>query len=908
MKRLLLPAIALIFIMSLATDSYSSPNRFAKAQFVPDESIVKLKRHVDITSLPLQSLGVRQYKQIMKHTNKHIVEHGLDRLFLLKINALRHKEIIYRLKRNPNIEYAEPNYIVHTYITPNDPDFEQLYGLHNTGQTGGTPDADIDAPEVWDIPSGNENNPVVIAVIDTGVDYNHEDLIGNMWQNPGEVDGNNTDDDGNGYVDDVNGWDFFNDDNDPMDDHSHGTHCAGTIGAVGDNGLGVVGVNWNIKIMPLKFLDANGYGTTADAIEAISYATIMGVDVMSNSWGGGGHSQALKDAIAAANGVEILFVAAAGNSASNNDSSPHYPSNYNIPNVVAVAATDHNDEKASFSSYGPESVDLGAPGVDIYSTVPADGYAFKSGTSMATPHVSGVAGLIRDRFPTLTIDQLKLRLLYSTDPIPSLDGITLTGGRLNAFNSLEDDTTPPGGVANLTAISSTFNSVTLRWTATDDDGYGGEPASLYDVRYSTSQNFDFDSATSVTGESTPQEPGLEETFTVTGLSHDTTYYFRVKVFDDVGNSSLSNEVHRTTVTLMEIFYDDMEEGPNGWIADSLWEWGIPTYASGPGSAYSGSKVWGTNLDGDYGDNYLLEKLTSEAIDLTSVASALLVFRNWYHTEARYDGGVIEISTDGGATWQYADYEGYDYTLGCSNPLPNDWDAFTGSSGGWRQETVDLAPYVGHWVQLRFAFASDCSISNYPGWYIDDVSILGEGDLGPNQPPFADAGGPYTGIEDEPVTFDGSASNDPEGGSLTYSWDFGDSSTGTGVRPSHVYRYVGTFPVTLIVNDGQLNSQPSVTDVLITDAVNITKAVYNASKKELIVEATSSSGGNAILTVIDHGEMTYNSKRNSYKLQAKNVTDPGPTATVQSDLGGEDMKGVEVKGGGGPGKNGGKKNK
>ncbi|MEK6984396.1 MAG: S8 family peptidase [Nanoarchaeota archaeon] len=249
---------------------------------------------------------------------------GLDRIYLLsmKDDADMHT-VIRELSNNPAVEYAEPNYIVRINAVPNDPNFGLLYGLHNTGQTGGTVDADIDAPEAWDIQTGSNN--VVVAVIDTGVDYSHSDLSANMWANAGEIPNNGLDDDSNGYIDDFRGWDFVNIDNNPMDDNGHGTHVSGTIGAIGDNGFGVAGVNWRVKIMPLKFLDAGGFGSSADAVLAIQYATLMGANIMSNSWGGGGYSQTLKNAISAANDAGILFVAAAGNSNNNNDINPIYP-------------------------------------------------------------------------------------------------------------------------------------------------------------------------------------------------------------------------------------------------------------------------------------------------------------------------------------------------------------------------------------------------------------------------------------------------------------------------------------------------------------------------------------------------------------------------------------------------------
>jgi subtilisin-like proprotein convertase family protein len=361
------------------------------------------------------------------------------RLSLIELEGAKGQDLATRalqtLKNHPFIEYAEYNYLHYIDEFPYDPDFDKLWGLHNTGQTGGTSDADIDAPEAWDITTGSSD--VIVGVIDTGVDYDHEDLKDNMWVNPGEIAGNGEDDDGNGYVDDVHGINAINGSGDPMDDHWHGTHCSGTIGAVGNNNTGVTGVNWNIKIMALKFLNSSGVGYDSDAILAIDYAVQSGVvRVLSNSWGGGAENQALLDAINAAHAAGILFVASAGNNGSNNDSSPHYPSSYDAPNVVAVASTDNNDDRSSFSNYGATSVDLFAPGSSIFSTLPGNGYGTASGTSMAAPHVAGVAALMLSKNSTLSVSELKDNLVNSGDLIPALIDLCVSGKRLNAYNSL----------------------------------------------------------------------------------------------------------------------------------------------------------------------------------------------------------------------------------------------------------------------------------------------------------------------------------------------------------------------------------------------------------------------------------------------------------------------------------------
>lgn len=334
---------------------------------------------------------------------------------------------------DPTVLYAEPDYVLNTAIVPNDASFSFLYALNNQGQTDGTNDADIDAPEAWDLETGNN---VTIAVIDTGVDYTHEDLQANIWSNAGEIAGNGIDDDNNGYIDDVRGWDFRDDDNDPMDLNRHGTHVAGIIGAAGNNGIGVTGVNWAARIMPLKFMDAQGRGTTSAAIRALDYAVRNGARVSNNSWGGGAFSRALYDAISAANADGHLFVAAAGNDGLDADATAHYPSGYDLNNIVSVAASDDTDSLATFSNFGRISVDLAAPGVAILSTLPGDQYRSMSGTSMAAPFVTGVAAQILARNPNVSVGAVRSALLNGVDTKAGLAGRTATGGRLNAFKAL----------------------------------------------------------------------------------------------------------------------------------------------------------------------------------------------------------------------------------------------------------------------------------------------------------------------------------------------------------------------------------------------------------------------------------------------------------------------------------------
>ncbi|MFN8606479.1 MAG: S8 family peptidase [Vulcanimicrobiota bacterium] len=362
-----------------------------------------------------------------------------SKLLLMNLAPGQDTKAMQRLMSlDARVEYAELNY---RYFLDEQAPAQQnipndlqpsLWGLNNTGQNGGKPDADIDAPEAWAIHTGRHDAPV-IALIDTGVDYNHPDLKDNLWTNPGEIPGNGIDDDGNGVVDDVHGYNAFENSGDPMDGHSHGTHCAGTIAGVGNNGQGVVGVNQHANLMAVKIFNNSGSTNAAAIVRGINYATRMGARLTSNSWGGGAASQAIYDAF---NSSPALHIMAAGNDGTDNDKSPHYPSSYDLPNNVAVAASDRNDQRASFSCYGAKSVDIAAPGKDIYSTIPGGKYGTKSGTSMATPHVTGVAGLVVSMNPELSNDEIKARLYDGADKLTNWQGIVDGGRRLNAYGAL----------------------------------------------------------------------------------------------------------------------------------------------------------------------------------------------------------------------------------------------------------------------------------------------------------------------------------------------------------------------------------------------------------------------------------------------------------------------------------------
>ena len=410
---------------------------------VADHILVVL--HPSATMADLEKVNRRFKARIRKilHTPRH---------YLVAFPSASAETVYRRLSEyaavSETVEEAALDYILERVGTvPNDPDFGQLWGM-----------AKIQATNAWDTSTGDGS--VVAAVIDTGVNHTHEDLAANMWKNPGEAGfdtngldraTNNVDDDANGFIDDVYGWDFYNNDSNPMDDHSHGSHCAGTIAAVGNNSTGVVGVTWNAKIMGLKFMyplgNGQASGSSSDAIECINYATMMATNgvnlrVSNNSWGGGSYSTPLKNAIEASGAAGMLFAVAAGNGGLDGigddiDEEPFFPAKYDSANIISVANTTQSDGLAPSSNYGDTHVDLGAPGTSIRSTLLADNYGNKSGTSMATPHVVGVITLLAGIRPDLSISELRAVLLAGVDPVAALSGKTVTGGRLNAFNSVQ---------------------------------------------------------------------------------------------------------------------------------------------------------------------------------------------------------------------------------------------------------------------------------------------------------------------------------------------------------------------------------------------------------------------------------------------------------------------------------------
>ena len=506
----------------------------------------------------------------------------VDGLRIARVNPPDTNSAIEALRARADVIYAEPSLIRKKLAVPNDPRYPEMWGLNNTGQPAtvggnpGTPGNDIHAEQAWNITTGSRS--VVVGVVDTGIDINHVDLHDNIWTNPGEIPGNGIDDDGNGFVDDVHGWDFAHNDatvfdyTEPTfppaasyagDFDDHGTHVAGTIGATGNNGLGVTGVNWQVSLLPLKFLTDDGAGSSTDLLKALTYAKAMkqlwdssggtkgaNIRVLNNSYGGVGFSQAELDAIRALNDLGVLFVAAAGNESVSNDLYPVYPANYVSPNLISVAASSGGGIQTSFTNFGGGTVNVTAPGEYILSTMPKNTYDFEEGTSMAAPHVSGSAALVCALSPNITVQKLRAVLMYSgyvapwqyTDEYPISTGRAVDAGKaLQTVSST--DVTPPGAINNLSAqITDAFPNYRLFWQATGDDGNVGK-AAAYDVRFSdttlTDQNYDL--GRPLPGP-VPNDPGVTQFVSVRVPWRHPSGFIGVRAVDEAGNKGPITQV------------------------------------------------------------------------------------------------------------------------------------------------------------------------------------------------------------------------------------------------------------------------------------------------------------------------------------------------------------------------------
>lgn len=572
--------------------------------FVPGEIVVQYTAQ----ATPAQQAQIRaavggQAKEVI-HT-RLMQQSGMGRMERVSLGlGMNVNAALEAMKRRPGVLYAEPNYIYKPAAVSNDTYYTNgnLWGMYSddspaAGPSGTTNQFGSQAEKAW-AANITGSSSIVVGIIDEGLQYNHPDLVDNVWVNPFEIAGDGKDNDGNGYIDDIYGWDFVNNDNSVYDagGDAHGTHVAGTIGGKGGNGSGVVGVNWNVKMISTKFLGTNG-GSTTNAVKALDYLTDLkvrhGINIVAsnNSWGGGGYSQGLHDAIIRHAKQNILFVAAAGNSTSNNDATASYPSNYNTTvgtstqsaasydSVIAVASITSTGAISSFSSYGATTVDIGAPGSGIWSTVPSNTYASYNGTSMATPHVTGAVALFASAQPgTVSAKTIRDSILGSARPTSSLAGKTVTGGRLDVYAALNvaPDQTPP----QISGLNSSAGSTSAAIIWTTDEGattevlYGTDPANL---------NQTFNDSSLV----------LNHSASLTSLTPQTTYYFQARSRDGSGNITTAAVQSFTTVATAPFLFVDDDYGASfeafytaalqagGYSFDT---WNVATFGSAPGSA------------------------------------------------------------------------------------------------------------------------------------------------------------------------------------------------------------------------------------------------------------------------------------------------------------------------------------
>jgi hypothetical protein len=518
-------------------------SRAPAAEFVPGRVLVRFRSEAAarLTETPRTGRALMlggADTEIAAHVERFEGSDLVRGLRLAYVEPAETMAAIEAFESMPDVLYAEPDYVRHLTRTPNDPRLTsgELFGLQK-----------INAPGAWDTTTGS--NGVVVGVIDEGIDVNHPDLAANIWTNPGEIPNNGVDDDGNGKIDDVNGWDFFHNDKTVFDSASgdeHATHVAGTIGARGDNGIGVVGVNWQVSLMSLKVLDGRpansggGGGTTSVLLAAYQYALMMkqrGVNlrVLNNSYGGSGSSQSELAAIRALGDSGILFVAAAGNASTNNDFIPLFPANYDAQNLLAVASTDSNDNISSFSNIGARLVSVAAPGRGILSTTPNNTYTFINGTSMASPHVAGLAALVCSLEPQIDVLRLRSLVAYNGDVIAAAADKVYTRRRINAANSVlawqEHDGVAPAAVGNLQKSAQNGRAVTLTFNAPGDNGNAGR-AALYEVSFLTATGAAFVLKTAI-----PNPAGTSESISVSVPLRNTSGTLRVKAIDNAGNTS-----------------------------------------------------------------------------------------------------------------------------------------------------------------------------------------------------------------------------------------------------------------------------------------------------------------------------------------------------------------------------------
>lgn len=666
--------------------SLVKPNRRAKMTPRPFTVLVAYKAGAEAKIADIE-------KQIGIYEDKTCKSVYFKRYFISQAAQLRGVTIdsaIAFLKQQSSVRLAEPDMPVFPDQV-NDPSYGVQWGLHNTGQSGGTVDADVDAPEAWALIPSVAN--VTVAVLDDAIEINHVDLSANIAINTGEIAANGIDDDGNGFIDDVKGWDFVGNDNDPSPpstDSSHGTHVAGLLAEVSNNAIGAASASRNVKILPVRFY--NGQSTwISDLILGIDYARGRGVKAVSISYNLDGWTQLLADAFVRLRNADIVAMLSAGNNGQQDPARLAMLAQAN--NICFVAASNRFDQISSFSNYGLQ-VAITAPGEDVYSTLPFGTYGNNSGTSMSTPFAAGILGTIRALYPSMTYAQAISRLSLTSDRKPQFTG-RLGYGRVNMLNAIENDTVAPSTPGTPTLLRRSTGTYLISFAASGDDGLAGA-ASAYDVRFSTSpiNAGNFASAKTIAFQTPTATGGTPLKTSVGGLNPGTPYYVAIKAMDNVGNESGIVTLGPISTLAAPVF--ETMEGVSSPFT------GTGTWARTSSVSNSPTQSWADSPSGNYGNNANSTLTYNGTINVASPMN--LNFKMRYDLESGYDFVIVDISTNGGGTW---------------TPVAST----TGTSGGtFNSFSVPLNAYVGQNVKFRFRLTSDVSVAA-DGAYIDDVSVV-----------------------------------------------------------------------------------------------------------------------------------------------------------------------------------------
>lgn len=688
--------IIALLVASLSSISYSKDKSYNfNLDHVPGEIIVRYKGELPPDLKPFVK------KEIIKQDKDR--EAPIVKAVVLSYSRLRTRKsmnhLALNIERYKGVVSVEANNVYELLeTTPNDPKFNQLYAMkNNLFSSGLVAGDDIGATKAWDISVGSRD--VIVSVLDTGVDYNHPDLRDNMWTNSGETGldrlgrdkrSNGIDDDGNGYIDDWRGWDFVDHDNDPMDEHSHGTHCAGIIGAVGDNNRGVVGVNWQVSMMPVRILSSRGKTTTASIVEGIRYATKMGAHISSNSWGSSQPSEVIRQAVAESDRAGVLFVAAAGNDSRNNDITPVYPASLDLDTVISVASVAEDGALSSFSNFG-KTVDVAAPGSHILSTIPGDSYDVKSGTSMAAPIVAGMAALIKSVEPELTALGIKERILKSSFPTEGTIG-KVRFGRVSLSEALNVDQVAPASPHNI-QVNAQIQSLSVRWNESDFSGNIGQ-AAYYKVFLSKRPLTQGPLDTKNIIAQKVSVLGKNSSFVeaqLNSLSLNSGGFVSVIAYNSAGDSSairqdIPYQLLRSDAYHLSIQDFIADEG-SGWTQIDLDDF----------------NVIADNSVGAYAANSNAS-LTTKDLGLQS-NDAIFEFEIKYSLESSYDYLYLE-ARDSNSDWTVH-------------------RSYSGDQGSWSKETLNFNDFgYDHGIQLRFRLKSDKSVQ-YSGVQIKNIRVIKE---------------------------------------------------------------------------------------------------------------------------------------------------------------------------------------